>query len=43
LILTTDSDLLRMFKKLEPAKARTSKPNSVAGAESHTPAAGTHE
>jgi hypothetical protein len=28
--LTTDSDLLRMFKTLEPAKTRTSRPGSVA-------------
>ena len=43
LILTTDSDLLRMFKTLEPAKAPASKPNSVAGAARHSPAAGTRE
>jgi modulator of FtsH protease HflC len=30
LILTTDSDLLRMLKTLGPAKAQTSKPGSVA-------------
>jgi membrane protease subunit HflC len=31
LILTTDSDLLRMIKILEPAKSQSSKPASVAG------------
>jgi len=43
LILTTDGDLLRMMKTLEPAKTRVSKPNSVAGGTGHSPASGTHE
>ena len=43
LILTTDSDLLRMIKTLEPAKTRVSKPSSVAGGTGRLPASGTHE
>jgi modulator of FtsH protease HflC len=38
LILTTDSDLLRMLKTLEPAKAAPSKPGSVAAGAGGVPA-----
>ena len=38
LILTTDSDLLRMIKTLEPAKTRASRPGSVATQPAGVPA-----
>jgi membrane protease subunit HflC len=43
LVLTTDSDVLRMLKTLEPRKAPASKPNSVAGATSPSPVSGTRD
>jgi membrane protease subunit HflC len=42
LILTTDSELLRMLKTLEPAKARAAKPGSVASEPGRTTASGPH-
>ena len=38
LILTTDSDLLRMLKTLEPARPRASRPGSVAAQPGDVPA-----